>query len=109
MTTFTWNSSQVCNSPKKIIKVYDTIMKEQNKNFPVRVFVIDKTEAIWKLTIFIACREDEITDTNIKLILNDIYDQIGYDPNTSKRMLRWFVHYVDKLPDYVDNILYQVL
>ena len=109
MSTFTWNSSQICNTSQKVITAYNAVMKEQNKTIPVRVFVIDKSEAIWKLSVFIACREDEITDTHIKWILDDIYDKISYDPNTSKRMLRWFVHYVDKLPAYVDNVFYQVL
>lgn len=109
MTTFTWTSSQICNTPGKTITVYNTVMKELDKDIPARVFVIDKNDHVWKLTVFIACKEDEITDTHINWILDDIYDQISYDPNTSKRMLHWFVHYVDKLPDYVDNIFYQVL
>ncbi|MBO4319447.1 MAG: hypothetical protein J5857_03155 [Treponema sp.] len=84
-------------------------MKELDKDIPVRVFVIDKKNDVLKLTVFIACKEDEITGTHIKWILGDIYDLIGYDPNTSKRMLRWFVHYVDKLPDCVYDVCYQSL
>ncbi len=108
MTTFTWSLTKTYNINTKVIKVYDTTINN-NKNISARVFVIDKKSDIFKISVFITCKEDEITDTNIKWILQDIYDQIGYDPNTSKRMLRWFVHYVDKLPDYVDNIFFQAL
>ena len=106
MLNYKWTSTQICNTQKKVITVFDAVMDE-DKDVPVRVFLIDEKDEILKISIFFSCKTDEITDTHIDWVLGDITDQIGYDPNTTKRMMRWVAHYVDKQPDYIDNFYYQ--
>ncbi len=107
MLNYLWKSMQICNTQTKVITKFDATM-DDGKNVEVRVFVIDKKDAVLKISIFFHCKSEEITDTHINWVLGDITEQIGYDQNTTKRMMHWVAHYVDKFPDYVDEYYHQL-
>ena len=101
MSNYVWKSTQICNTQEKVITIFDTTM-DDGKNIDARVFVINKKDKVLKISIFFLCKSDDITDTHVNWVLGDITEQIGYDPNTTKRMMHWVAHYVDKFPEYVD-------
>ena len=106
MLNYVWKSTQICNTQEKVITIFDTTM-DDGKNVDARVFVINKKDKVLKISIFFLCKSDDITDTHVNRVLGDITEQIGYDPNTTKRMIHWVAHYVDKFPEYVDEYYYQ--
>ena len=106
MLNYVWKSTQICNTQEKVITIFDTTM-DDGKNIDARVFVINKKDKVLKISIFFLCKSDDITDTHVNWVLGDITEQIGYDPNTTKRMIHWVAHYVDKFPEYVDEYYYQ--
>lgn len=106
MLNYVWKSTQICNTQEKVITIFDTTM-DDGKNVDARVFVINKKDKVLKISIFFLCKSDDITDTHVNWVLGDITEQIGYDPNTTKRMIHWVAHYVDKFPEYVDEYYYQ--
>nr|WP_315315325.1 hypothetical protein [Treponema denticola] len=106
MLNYVWKSTQICNTQEKVITIFDTTM-DDGKNIDARVFVINKKDKVLKISIFFLCKSDDITDTHVNWVLGDITEQIGYDPNTTKRMMHWVAHYVDKFPEYVDEYYYQ--
>ena len=106
MLNYVWKSTQICNTQEKVTTIFDTTM-DDGKNVDARVFVINKKDKVLKISIFFLCKSDDITDTHVNWVLGDITEQIGYDPNTTKRMIHWVAHYVDKFPEYVDEYYYQ--
>ena len=106
MLNYVWKSTQICNTQEKVITIFDTTM-DDGENIDARVFVINKKDKVLKISIFFLCKSDDITDTHVNWVLGDITEQIGYDPNTTKRMMHWVAHYVDKFPEYVDEYYYQ--
>ena len=106
MLNYVWKSTQICNTQEKVITIFDTTM-DDGENIDARVFVINKKDKVLKISIFFLCESDDITDTHVNWVLGDITEQIGYDPNTTKRMMHWVAHYVDKFPEYVDEYYYQ--
>lgn len=103
--TFQWSEKVLVSTNSKTIRCFDAVMDEQKGDIPVRVFLIDKSDDVLKMSVFFKCKENDITsDTHISWVLGDIEELIGYDPNKTSRMSRWVAQFVDSFPEYVDDV-----